>query len=100
MRGPWKKMFAESSEMDSAGVTLWSAIIFGGLSSLVALYLMDTQTQLPGFLKGAASISVGVTVGGFAASSKFFRRFSAVVCTGLWVLWIIRLIANLNAIQA
>ena len=85
-----RRLFDEQTEMDTTGVVVWALIIYGGATALVVLYLLDTQTSLPGFLKGLCSLASGAAVGGLAASYRWARRASVAAIVLASMLWMIR----------
>jgi hypothetical protein len=69
----WQKLAQEETDTASVGSTLFGLIVFGGVTALTVLYLLETRTDVPPVLRGTAAILSGLTVGGLAASFRWVR---------------------------
>lgn len=86
-------MFSEASDMNTAGVVVWTMIVFGGGAALVLLYFLDTRTELSPIVKGASCLVFGIAAGGLAARYRWVRRLSALAVCLVSVLWYLRVFA-------
>ena len=75
----WQKLLKEDDDMSSAASSVWTAIIFGGVSSVITLYLLDTQTELHSALKALVALGCGALIGFMAASRRWIRI--AAICS-------------------
>jgi hypothetical protein len=89
----WRKLLAEKDDMSSVSSVIWTMIIFGGASALIALYLLDTKTDFQPLTKGIAAIFSGVVVGALAASARWFRIVACYSSVILCLLWLFRAFA-------
>ena len=69
----WLRLAQEETETTTVGSILFAAIVFGGATALVVLYLLETKTSIAPGLRGAAAIISGLAVGGLAASFRLVR---------------------------
>ena len=69
----WRQLAREETDTTSVGASLFGLIVFGGVTALTVLYLLETRTNVAPALRGVAAIVSGLAVGGLAASFRWAR---------------------------